>query len=268
MLILFDNPFSTNAQKVRLVLAEKGLAFESRILDLQKGDQFDPEFKKVNPNAQVPALVDEGETFVESTVICEYLDDKFPDPPLKPSTAKGRARMRWQTEQTVSWISHSINSLNVGLVFRVIYRSKTPEEMQAFFDANPNPIAMRRQKSLVKEGVNSPLIPIALKRYRRLIKELDASLQETGPWLAGEEFSLADTGLVPYLHRLDVMGFGVLHADRPAYTAWLERMRERPSFVQEITDKLDPEAVAFHQKCVEESREELDKIFADPELGS
>ena len=56
MLILYDNPFSTNAQKVRLVMAEKDVAYESIILDLQAGGQFDPDFMRLNPAAQVPAL--------------------------------------------------------------------------------------------------------------------------------------------------------------------------------------------------------------------
>lgn len=262
MLILYDNPFSTNAQKVRLVLAEKNLPFESRMLDLQAGDQFDPAYKELNPNAQVPALIDDGETITESTVICEYLDEKYPEPALTPGTPLGRARMRWLTEQTISWIGPTINSLNVGLVFRLIYLKKTPEEIAAFFDANPNPIARRRQQSLFEEGVESPLIPISLERYRRLILDLNAKLTDGGPWLAGDSFSLADTGLFPYLNRLDFLGFAALRADCPAYGDWLARMQARPSVIKEISEKIPPEILAFHLECVEQSRDKLNEIVA------
>ena len=119
MLMLYDNPLSTNAQKVRLVMAEKGIAFESIILDLQAGDQFDPDFKKLNPAAQVPALRDGDKLFTESTVISEYLQDAFPRPSLMPREPASKAEMRWLTEQTISWMSPMINSLNVGLVFAI-----------------------------------------------------------------------------------------------------------------------------------------------------
>ena len=102
MLILYDNPLSINAQKVRLVMAEKGIAFKSIILDLQAGDQFDPDFKKLNPAAQVPALRDGDKLFTESTVISEYLEDAYPEPSLVPREPAGKAKMRWLTEQTLA----------------------------------------------------------------------------------------------------------------------------------------------------------------------
>ena len=154
MLILYDNPFSTNAQKVRLVLAEKGLAYESRILDLQAGEQFALDYTKLNPNAQVPTIMDGNRIFTESTVISEYLEEAYPNPPLMPKYPGRKAEVRSLTEQTVSWMSPMINSLNVGLVFRYIYAQKSAEEMAAFWSANPNPTQLLRQRSCAEEGVN------------------------------------------------------------------------------------------------------------------
>ena len=120
------------------MIAEKGIAFESIILDLQAGDQFDPDFKKLNPAAQVPALRDGDKLFTESTVISEYLQDAFPRPSLMPREPASKAEMRWLTEQTISWIwIPMINSLNVGLVFRHIYAEKSTAEMAAFGPPTP-----------------------------------------------------------------------------------------------------------------------------------
>ncbi len=263
MLTLYDNPFSTNAQKVRLVMAEKDIAFESIILDLQAGDQFNPDFKKLNPAAQVPALRDGEKLFTESTVISEYLQDAYPEPSLLPGEPACKADMRWLTEQTNGWMSPMINSLNIGLVFRHIYAEKSTAEMAAFWADNPNPIQLLRQRSCAEEGVNSNYIAIALTRYRKFILTLNARLENAGPWLAGEVFSLADTGLFPYLNRLDMMGFERLASGASAYASWLDAMRSRPSVQKEITNKIPANALAVHREFVARDHSALDGILAE-----
>ena len=84
MLQFYHHRTSCCAVKSRLCLNEKGLAYEGHVLDLRAGDQFRPDYLKLNPNALVPTLVHDGVPVIESTVINEYLDETFPDPPLKP----------------------------------------------------------------------------------------------------------------------------------------------------------------------------------------
>ncbi|MBM3487798.1 MAG: hypothetical protein FJX67_14390 [Alphaproteobacteria bacterium] len=85
MLALYHTNISVCAQKVRLVLAEKALAWESRVVDLIAGAQTWPDYVALNPKGVVPTLVHDGRPIVESTVICEYLDDAFPAPPPRRS---------------------------------------------------------------------------------------------------------------------------------------------------------------------------------------
>ena len=94
MLTLYDFGNSVCCQKVRITLVEKGLTWEARKVDLFKTEQYDPEYLKLNPKGVVPTLVHDGTPVIESTLICEYLDDTFPDPPLMPKDPAGRARMR------------------------------------------------------------------------------------------------------------------------------------------------------------------------------
>ena len=82
MLILYDFGNSVCCQKVRITLVEKGLAWKARHVDLFKTEQYDPEYLKLNPKGVVPTLVHNGTAIIESTLICEYIDDTFPDPPL------------------------------------------------------------------------------------------------------------------------------------------------------------------------------------------
>src|SRR5262245_63608959 len=76
MLELYHNDMSTCAQKVRLTLAEKGLTWESRHLDLRAGDQQKAEYLKLNPRGVVPTIVDKGKVVRESTVIMEYRSEE------------------------------------------------------------------------------------------------------------------------------------------------------------------------------------------------
>src|SRR3546814_3154261 len=94
MLTLYHAHHSTCSQKVRIVLAEKGLDYEAVFLDLGKKDQLDPAYLELNPNGVVPTLVAGEHAIVESSVICEYLDERDPEPPLTPDDIVDRAPMR------------------------------------------------------------------------------------------------------------------------------------------------------------------------------
>ena len=92
MLELYHNTMSSCAQKVRVGLAEKGLKWKSHHLNLRAGDQQNPAYLELNPKGVVPTLIHGDLVIRESNVILEYLDDAFPDPPLRPSDAFGRRR--------------------------------------------------------------------------------------------------------------------------------------------------------------------------------
>jgi glutathione S-transferase len=94
MLTLYHASHSTCSQKVRIVLHEKGLKFDDIKLDLAKKDQLKPEYIALNPNAVVPTLVDDGVPIIESSVICEYLDEKFPQNSMVPEDIVERAHAR------------------------------------------------------------------------------------------------------------------------------------------------------------------------------
>src|SRR5262249_36028637 len=94
MLKLYDFPMSPRARKVRIVLAEKGLQYEKVTVDITKEEQKKPEFLAVNPYGKVPALQDDDLAIYESTIIMEYLNEKYPNPSLLPTDPGQRARAR------------------------------------------------------------------------------------------------------------------------------------------------------------------------------
>ena len=94
MLELYHHNISVCAQKVRLALHEKGIDWEGHHIDLMKGEQTSPEYLAINPRGVTPTLVHDGNPVIESTIILEYLEDAFPELPLRPASALSRARMR------------------------------------------------------------------------------------------------------------------------------------------------------------------------------
>ena len=78
MLDLYHANHSTCSQKVRLCMAEKGLEYESHLINLATKEQLDPDYLRINPNGVVPSLVHDGLVVIDSSVICEYLDETTP----------------------------------------------------------------------------------------------------------------------------------------------------------------------------------------------
>jgi maleylacetoacetate isomerase len=103
---------SSAAFRVRIALNLKKLDYESAFIHLRRGDQRQPDFRSVNPQGLVPALETEGAVLVQSLPIIEYLDERYPAPPLLPRDPQDRARVR-ALAAVVACDIHPINNLRV-----------------------------------------------------------------------------------------------------------------------------------------------------------
>ena len=112
MLRLHNYWSSVCSQKVRICLAEKGLAFENHHVNLFEFEHWTPAYLKLNPKAVVPALDHDGKIIIESNVIIEYLDETHPDPRLLPANPLQRAHVR-ALAQSIACEIHPINNLRV-----------------------------------------------------------------------------------------------------------------------------------------------------------
>jgi maleylacetoacetate isomerase len=105
---------SSAAYRVRIALALKGLPWEPIPVQLLRngGEQFSPQYQALNPQALVPTLEDDHLVVGQSTAICEYLEENYPEPPLMPRRAADRAYVRWIMGAVASDI-HPLNNLRV-----------------------------------------------------------------------------------------------------------------------------------------------------------
>jgi glutathione S-transferase len=230
MLELYHNDMSACAQKVRVTLAEKGLGWESRHLDLRAGDQQAPEYLKLNPKAVVPTLVHDGKVVRESTVIMEYLDDEYPNPSLRPPDSYGRAQMRlWTKRLDEGHHDIATATLSMGIAFRFQYLDKGPEACDALINRIPDPVRRERRRDIIYNGVEARGFKTAVRMWEELLRDMEATLGSS-EWLVGNRYSLADAAYTPYLTRLDHLNLLEWIAKRPRLANWYQRIRARPSY--------------------------------------
>ncbi|MGH7906244.1 MAG: maleylacetoacetate isomerase, partial [Candidatus Binataceae bacterium] len=98
--------------RVRIALELKGLPYDYASVHLRRGEQLSADFRAINPQGLVPALIDNGATLTQSLAIIEYLEETHPQPPLLPSSAAERARVR-ALAQTVACEIHPLDNLKV-----------------------------------------------------------------------------------------------------------------------------------------------------------
>jgi glutathione S-transferase len=238
MLELHHNNMSTCSQKVRLVLRAKGLEPVEHHYNLRKGDQLDPAYLKLNPNGVVPTLVVDGRPVIESTLICEYLDEAYPEPPLRPADLIERAIMRRFAAIPDKGLHAACATVSSAIAFRHQHLALPPEELEAIIAATPDPARRERKRQTIEKGMAAPFAADAIRAYDGLLGRIEARLEETGDWLAGAAYSLAEACLVPYVVRLDHLTLGWLWDRRPRLTGWYEQIQARPDFAG-ITDYID-----------------------------
>jgi glutathione S-transferase len=202
---LYHYGLSNCSQKVRMVLAEKGLGWTNHHLDLAKAEHRTDAYRRVHPNGVVPALVHDGTIVIESSDIMEYLDERFPNPPLRPAGEHDMVQMRlWVARQDS--IQRALVTLSNEFVFRAIGAS--------------NGAAPSRST-----------IAGAVRTVNDALAELNRHMCER-TLMAGNALSLADVAWVVDVHRFALMHFPMF--TYPNVRAWYRRMRKLTSFRQAV----------------------------------
>jgi len=237
-LTLYDFGNSVCCQKVRITLRAKGLDWEARRVDLFKSEQYDPNYLKMNPKGVVPTLVHDGKPVIESTLICEYIDETFPEPPLMPKNAHDRTRMRLWSKFVDEGLHDGVTELSFSAMFRERMRAMTDEMREKRFRNVGDPRRTDRFKSTYEHGAKSPFVVHGIAAYERAFKLMEETLHgHGGPWIVGPSPTLADINIMPYAARLEYLGLiGAWLDERPRVREWWARAQDWPYFKSGLRD--------------------------------
>ena len=200
MIKLYDHPLSPYAQKVRIALREKQLAFELALPGGLGAGGAAGEFAEANPRAEVPTLIDGEVRIFDSTIILEYLEDAYRTPALLPAGAAERARVRTIEEV----MDTHIEAINWGVA-----------EISWF----------RRAEGELAETLRSRAAAQTRGYYAWLERQLGGRA-----WFNGEAFGWGDLAVVPYVAASAATG----NPPGGALAAWLERALARPSVAETV----------------------------------
>jgi glutathione S-transferase/RNA polymerase-associated protein len=206
MIQLFEHPLSPYAQKVKIALREKAVPFEVAVPGGIGVGGAAGAFVAANPRAEVPAMIDGDVRVFDSTIILEYIEDKWPTPPLLPVTPAERAKVRMIEEV----MDTHFESINWGL-----------GEIRFF----------GRAKDELAEKIEAA----AARQTKGYFLWLEKQLGEAD-WFNGAAFGWGDLSVVPYVNG--AAGFGNLPAEGSRLAAWVTRVNARPSVAQTAAEAL------------------------------
>ncbi|MBT5940470.1 MAG: glutathione S-transferase family protein [Rhodospirillaceae bacterium] len=229
---LWHGELSSCSQRVRITLAEKGLEWESYIISIPDNEHATPEFQAINPKGLVPAFVDNGTLLIESCDIIDYLDQKYPKPPLRPADTASEATMI-EMLAAADKAQADLKLLSHEFLFRP-RKQMSETEVNEFAASHNNQVLV----DFVKEWQGSDIFPkekldAAVNRTDEDFNMLDNAVADQD-WLLGADMTLADIAWMPNIHRMMLMDWPL-----ERYTnlcRWFDRVKARPSYQQALVD--------------------------------
>ncbi|WP_240705135.1 glutathione S-transferase family protein [Pacificoceanicola onchidii] len=234
---LYHHGSSVCAAKVRFAMAEKGLDWTGVYIDILKGEQFDPEYQKLNPKSVVPTLVHDDLVITDSTVICEYLDRIAPETALHPEDPYLYAQVRYWTKAVDEDLHPACGAVTFVCSHRhTVARNLGPEGVKKFLESTPEFSVTAdwntKKQIFVRDGFDAPEAPIKIRLYDSYLRKMDTALSDGRDWLVGERMTIADVAMTPYVNRLAMMSMrGLWEGGRyPYLEKWFARIEALPNF--------------------------------------
>ena len=234
---LYHHGSSVCAAKVRFAMEEKGLAWDGVYIDILKGEQFDPDYLKLNPKGVVPTLVHDETVIPDSTVIIEYLDQLEPGTSVHPTDAWERAQARYWTKAVDEDLHPACGAVTFVCSHRqTVLKNLGPEGRDKFLASTPKMSVTSNWKDLkdsyTRYGFEAPGAADKVKLYDSYLHKMEDALASGDDWLVGNKFSIADIAMTPYVNRLAMMSMrGMWEGGRlPNVERWFTAIEARPNF--------------------------------------
>jgi glutathione S-transferase len=216
--------------RCRMALEEKGVAWESKYIDLFKFDQLKPEYLAINPDGVVPTLVCDGQPVRESVIINEYIDEAFDGPSLVPSDPLQAARMREFIRVCEEALGPIALLTYVKYILPKLRNRWSDEELRKQAALRPTRFLRDLHSRGIRGEISEQELAQASRDIEVLLDDIERRL-DPGPWIVGP-FSLADVTIAPYMFRLSALGQDRFWSRerRPRIYDWYQRLSARPAF--------------------------------------
>ncbi|HTT01769.1 MAG TPA: glutathione S-transferase family protein [Steroidobacteraceae bacterium] len=227
--LYFFQPLGTNSGRVFLTLLEKGVAFVERELIGPEFEHLQPAYLAVNPRGQVPSLVHDGQVYTEGRAICEYIDEAFSGPPLRPRAPLERWSMRRWCRLIETDLGRSLMMIHWNRIVPTFVGGRSPEEVEKILESVPDPDRRRAWRSAYLQQTPAHDLAESQRRLRSGAQSIETALR-AAPWMAGSSFSLADIDLLNFFAFVAQWSPDIVNeVATPCTVAWIQRMEERPA---------------------------------------
>ncbi|HXS27207.1 MAG TPA: glutathione S-transferase family protein [Steroidobacteraceae bacterium] len=227
--LYFFQPLGTNSGRVFLALIEKGVPFIERELDGVAFEHLRPAYLAINPRGQVPALVHDGRPLTEGAPICEYIDEAFAGPALRPADLDERCTMRRWCRYLDVDLGRAVMMIHWNRIVPAFVGARSPEEVERIIASVPDPDRRRAWRRAYLQQTPPEELAESHRRIAAGAARIEQALAR-GPWLAGRSFSLADIDLLSFYAFLAKWSPEVVNElTTPRTLDWIARMEERPA---------------------------------------
>ena len=236
-----------NSLKSMIPLKEKGLAYESRYVDLHKFEQHSDWFVAINPEGQVPVLDHDGTIITHTTVINEYLEDAFPNAqpasgPLRPLDPVGKARMRYWNKFVDEQVMNFVSMHGWHRLIRQITRSIEEDRFEELMSHVPLPDQQKKWRT-ARSGFEQKDLDHALEKIGYALNKIEAHLADNA-YLAGGTYGLADINFYANCGLMVNRMFPQFEVDEnyPNIVRWREAISDRPAVQKALSaeDRTQP----------------------------
>ena len=229
MLKLYHAEPVANSMKVLIPLHEKGLAFDTVYVDLHRFEQHEPWFLAINPEGQVPVLDHDGFIVTHSTVINEYLEDAFPEHPLRPADIRERARMRYWNKFIDEHVMNHVSMHGWHRMVRKIARAIDKDELETLLARIPLKEQRDKWRTVAGSSFTEDQLAEATRKVEVAIGMFERQLGQT-PYLACDTFTLADINAYAHCGMMAERMFPQLASreQTPNFLAWVDRVNTHP----------------------------------------
>src|SRR3989440_7173059 len=220
---------AANSLKSMIPLIEKSLPYESIYVDLHKFEQHERWFLAINPEGQVPVLDHDGAIVTHTTVINEYLEDVFPEVPLRPRDPVGAARMRYWNKFCDEQVMIYVSIHGWHRMVSIIARSIESGEFDRLMERIPLP-DQRRKWRAARSGFSEADLAHATEKILYAVDKVEQQLAQTS-WIAGDGYTLADINFYSYCGMSVERMFPELAIGKrcPRLIEWRRKKSARPA---------------------------------------